>query len=189
MENGAIMVKVKNKWLLSVLIIVLALVLAAVGIGGKKYMDKRAIEKDYQQGVEIIQKYVSDYLVNNYEGIEKIEWQGVGVEWRSSPMFGSSILGNYVNSKAKIVVSKDKFFTVRFTLTDETEYDNDLKKYVRSDSLNPENTDFSIQSDLENATYNLSEEEKAVFNKFKKSTKGSPNTQIIYNLEIHELEY
>ena len=38
------------------------------------------IEKDYQQGIGLIQKYVSNYLVENYEGIEKIEWQGVGVE-------------------------------------------------------------------------------------------------------------
>lgn len=51
-----------------------AVVLIIIGIGGKQYMDKKAIEKDYQQGIGLIQKYVSNYLVENYEGIEKIEW-------------------------------------------------------------------------------------------------------------------
>ncbi len=68
-----------------------------IGIGGKQYMDKKAIEKDYQQGIGLIQKYVSNYLVENYEGIEKIEWQGVRVEWRNAKGYGPSLLGNYAN--------------------------------------------------------------------------------------------
>ncbi|MUO22424.1 hypothetical protein EZ049_07285, partial [Enterococcus faecalis] len=117
----------KGRWWLIGLATV---VLIIIGIGGKQYMDKKAIEKDYQQGIDLIQKYVSNYLVENYEGIEKIEWQGVGVEWRNAKGYGTSLLGNYVNTRVNIFVSEDKYFSVRFTLTDETDYDNNLKKYV-----------------------------------------------------------
>ena len=40
-----------------------AVVLIIIGIGGKQYMDKKAIEKDYQQGIGLIQKYVSNYFI------------------------------------------------------------------------------------------------------------------------------
>ena len=176
----------KRKWWLSTLA---AAVLIIIGIGGKQYMDKKAIEKDYQQGIGLIQKYVSNYLVENYEGIEKIEWQGVGVEWRNAKGYGPSLLGNYVNTRVNIFVSEDKYFSVRFTLTDETDYDNNLKKYVKASSLNSENIDFSIKSDLENATYDLKQSEKESFTKLEKSIFGSDNAKIIYNLEIYELNY
>lgn len=155
-------------------------------------MDKKAVEKSYQDGIELIQNYVTDYLVKNYESIEKIEWQGVGVEWHSSPILGSSILGNYVNSKAKIFVSSDKFFTVRFTLTDEAEYDGDLNKYILKHSLNPNNIDSLLELEIENAVGNFNIGDKLDqlgSKKIKKSREGSPKAKIIYNLEIHELEY
>ena len=46
----------KGKWWL---IGLATIVLIILGIGGKQYMDKKAIEKDYQQGIDLIQKYVS----------------------------------------------------------------------------------------------------------------------------------
>ena len=103
----------KGKWWL---IGLATIVLIILGIGGKQYMDKKAIEKDYQQGIDLIQKYVSNYLVENYEGIEKIEWQGVGVEWRNAKGYGTSLLGNYVDSKAKIFISTETYFTLDLSL-------------------------------------------------------------------------
>ena len=176
-----------KKKLIVVMIVGILFMLSIVA--GKKYLDKKSAEKEYQDGVELIQNYVTDYLVHNYEGIEKIEWQGVGIEWRNSPIYGTSLFGNYVNSKVKIFVSKDNYFTVRFTLTDETDYNNVLKRYVESNSLNPENTDFSIKSDLENTIYSLSQVEKEEFNKLKKSSKGSQDAKVVYNLSIHELKH
>ena len=157
--------KKRKRWLITLA----AAVLIIIGIGGKQYMDKKAIEKDYQQGIDLIQKYVSNYLVENYEGIEKIEWQGVGVEWRNAKGYGPSLLGNYVNTRVNIFVSEDK--------------------YVKASSLNSENIDFSIKSDLENATYDLKQSEKESFMKLEKSIFGSDNAKIIYNLEIYELNY
>nr|WP_188634500.1 hypothetical protein [Enterococcus wangshanyuanii] len=168
------------------------IVLIILCIGGKKYMDKKAVEKSYQDGIELIQNYVTDYLVKNYEGIEKIEWQGVGVEWRSSDVFGSSMLGNYVDSDVKVFVSADKFFTVDFTLAEKAEYNNELKKYVLEDSMNPANIDSTIKTGLENAVgkFKIGDQlDKADSEKMKKGSKGSPNAQVIYNLDIHELNY
>lgn len=168
-------------------------------------MDKKAVEKSYQDGIELIQNYVTDYLVKNYEGIEKIEWQGIGVEWRSSPVFGASILGNYVNSNVHVYISKDSYFTMEFRLSDETEYDDDLKKYVLYEYdgisvLNPSNIDISVATGIHNAIYaysddpdvknlKVNEKEKRAFERIKKASPGSTNAEIIYNLEIHKLTY
>ena len=178
--------KNKNKiwiWLTIVILIILG------AIGAKRYMDMKAQEKDYQDGIAIIQNYVSDYLVKNYQGIEKIEWQGIGVEYRNSPTHGASLFGNYVNTRVRVYVSNDLFFTMRFTLTEETDYDDDLKKYVKLDSLNQRNTDVSIEVGLQNASNKLTSKKKVVFDKLKKSKEGSPKTKVSYNLDIHELKY
>lgn len=185
LKTGGGRVKKKKWWLISLLIVLITI----LGIGGKRDMDKRATEKEYQQGIELIQSYVSDYLMKNYEGIEKIEWQGVGVEWRNSPIYGPSLLGNYVDSDVKIFVSEDNYFTMTFRLNGETEYNSSLKKYVKLDSLNAENTDSFIKMEIENSTRKLEKKDKIPFEKVKKNTVGSPNAKIIYNLVIYELKY
>ena len=152
-------------------------------------MDMKTQEKDYQDGIAIIQNYVSDYLVKNYQGIEKIDWQGIGVEYRSSLIHGGSLFGNYVDTDVKVFVTEDKYFIINFLLTEETDYDSNLKKYVKLDSLNQRNTDVSIEVGLQNASNKLTSEKKVVFDKVKKSKEGSPKTKVSYNLDLHELKY
>ncbi|CEN27982.1 MAG: hypothetical protein L0F87_10070 [Lactococcus sp.] len=179
--------KNKNKiwiWLTIVILVILG------AIGGKRYMDMKAQEKDYQDGIAIIQNYVSDYLVKNYEGIEKIEWQGIGVEYRNSPIHGGSLFGNYVDTDVKVFVTEDKYFTIHFLLTEETDYDSDLKKYVKLDSLNSQNTDVVIKGELTDAVRRSAlKTDKLKFERMKKSKEGSPKTKVSYNLDIHELKY
>ncbi|MCJ1993866.1 hypothetical protein GYN24_04650 [Lactococcus piscium] len=163
-----------------------------IGIGGKRYMEKQKTEKEYQQGSELIQSYVTDYLVKKYQGVEKIEWQGIGVKYRNSPILGSSLFGNYVDTKVTIYASENSYFTVCFQLTDETEYDDDAKQYVRLDSLNPEWVDSLFETELRNAINggNIGDKmDKLAAKTLRKSTNGSPNAKVIYNLEIHELRY
>ncbi|HCY8998009.1 TPA: hypothetical protein O2E30_000833 [Enterococcus faecalis] len=179
----------KGKWWL---IGLATIVLIILGIGGKQYMDKKAIEKDYQQGIDLIQKYVSNYLVENYEGIEKIEWQGVGVEWRNAKGYGPSLLGNYVDSDVRIYVSEDNYFTMSFTLNYNTEYDDKLEKYIQLDYLRPQKIDSILVLEVENATKGLNIGDKLEISeskKNKKSSEGSSNAKVISNLEIHELVY
>lgn len=200
----------KEKWKIATGIGLLVLI---VGIGGKLYLDKTgteiqfplskrdALNKDYQQGIDLIQKYVSDYLVKNYEGIERIEWQEVGVEYRSSPNGGPSFFGDYVDTEAKVYVSKETYFTIRFKLHDEADYDDDKKKYVLLNTLNPKNLDISVDGDKYNSIYVYTdnpdeeklgvteEEKKEIEEKGIKSSKGSPNAKVTYNLKIHEYKY
>lgn len=179
----------KGKWWL---IGLATIVLIILGIGGKQHMDKKAIEKDYQQGIDLIQKYVSNYLVENYEGIEKIEWQGVGVEWRNAKGYGTSLLGNYVDSDVRIYVSEDNYFTMSFTLNYNTEYDDKLEKYIQLDYLRPQKIDSILVLEVENATKGLNIGDKLEISeskKIKKSSEGSSNAKVISNLEIHELVY
>ncbi|WP_375178994.1 hypothetical protein [Enterococcus rotai] len=176
----------KKKWILAIL---LGMIVIIILLGGKKYMDKKAVEKSYQDGMELVQNYVTDYLVKNYEGIEKIEWQGVGVEWRSSPILGASILGNYVVSDVKIFVSSEKFFTMDFTLSEKTEYDEDLNKYVLKKSLNPNSIDSLVDMEIENTTRKMSLKDKSIFKNIRKSNSVNPNTKVTYNIDIHKLLY
>lgn len=189
--------KNKNKiwiWLTIVILVILG------AIGGKRYMDMKTQEKDYQDGIAIIQNYVSDYLVKNYEGIEKIEWQGIGVEYRNSPTHGASLFGNYVDTDVKVFVTEDKYFPMNFTLNYNTEYDNSLMKYVKLDYLNPENIDELLQIEIGNTIYansgnndikkiKVTEDEKRMFEKIKKGILSSKKTKVVYNLQLHELKY
>ena len=180
------MLEMNKKWILVIIIGIVTMVLI---IGGKKYMDKKSAEKEYQDGVELIQNYVTDYLVHNYEGIEKIEWQGVGIEWRNSKTKGPSLFGNYVNCDVRIFASKENYFTMRYSLHKGTDYDNDLKKYVLLGSMNPSNTDRAVNLGKENTADMLNEKDRQIFVKIKKSIKGSPNAKVIYNLDTYELKY
>lgn len=183
------MVKSRTKKVMGVLLILL---LIGIGIGGKRYMDKQKTEKEYQQGIELIQSYVTDYLVKNYQGIEKIEWQGIGVEYRNSPILGPSLFGNYVSSRVKIFVSKGNNLTMIYRLNDETEYNDDAKKYVRLESLNSKWIDDLLQTELENTVGGGKKGDKMTqleAERLKKSDTGSSNAKLIYNLKIHELIY
>ena len=163
-------------------------------------MDKQKTEKEYQQGIELIQSYVTDYLVKNYQGIEKIEWQGIGVEYRNSPILGPSLFGNYVDTDVKVYVSDKLFLTMTFRLNDETEYNDELQKYVKKNILNSENTSSMLKMELDNTIYvrddankiiglEVSEDQKKEFEKITKSTTGSKKAKIVYNLKVHELIY
>ena len=176
----------KRKWWLIGLATVVLIIL---GIGGKQYMDKKAIEKDYQQGIDLIQKYVSNYLVENYEGIEKIEWQGVGVEWRNAKGYGTSLLGNYVKSDVKLFISQNSYIKLHFLLTDKTEYNEELKKYVQSDVLNSENIDSMLEMEIRNANRRFNDKEKIKLQQVRKKTVKLSIPKIIYNLDIYELKY
>lgn len=160
--------------------------------GRKRYMDKKALEKSYQQGIELIQEYVTDYLVENYEDIKKIEWQGIGIEYRHSPIFGPSLFGDYVDTDAKVYVSKGNYFTMTFQLSDEAEYNTNLKKYVLVESLNSKWIDRIFNTELNNTVKGGKKGDrmdKLSAEKLKKSSQGSSSAKITYSLKIHELNY
>ena len=191
------MVKSRIKKVISVLLLLL---LIGIGTGGKRYMDKQKTEKEYQQGIELIQSYVTDYLVKNYQGIEKIEWQGIGVEYRNSPILGPSLFGNYVDTDVTIYASQNSYLTINFTLNYNTEYNESSNKYSKNPYLSSNNIDELLEIELDNTIYKrddmhkiigleVSQDQKKEFEKVKKSTTGSKKAKIVYNLKVHELIY
>src|SRR5574337_1021116 len=189
------MVKLRTKKVISVLLLLLL-----IGIAGKRYMDKQKTEKEYQQGIELIQSYVTDYLVKNYQGIKKIEWQGIGVEYRNSPILGPSLFGNYVDTDVTIYASQNSYLTINFTLNYNTEYNESSNKYSKNPYLSSNNIDELLEIELDNTIYKrddmhkiigleVSQDQKKEFEKVKKSTTGSKKAKIVYNLKVHELIY
>ncbi|GAB2022144.1 hypothetical protein RyT2_12180 [Pseudolactococcus yaeyamensis] len=175
-----------------IIAIVGILILAIVGFGGKTYIHKKAEEKLYQDGVKQIQKYVTNYMVENYEGIEKIEWDGVGVDW------GILVPLNKFNGRAynafsdvKVYASEKKYFRMDFNLNEEMRYDDELEKYVFEDWF-LKNMDSDMDVIVNVGMYNASDTENHDIKEYggiKKSKEGSPNAKIIYNLEVHEEKY
>ncbi|GAB2022145.1 hypothetical protein RyT2_12190 [Pseudolactococcus yaeyamensis] len=191
-----------------IIAIVGILILAIIGFKGKGYMNKKADEQLYQDGFKQIQDHVTNYMVENYEGIEKIEWEGVGVEWRNSPIFGGSMFGNFVISYVRVYASEEKYFKMDFNLSDEMRYDDELEKYIFEDYFFKNldyNMDESVKSEIYNAglkpigktstgenEYEFDEEawaNRGEFEGIKKSKNGSTNAKIIYSLKVHELKY
>ncbi|GHU62859.1 hypothetical protein FACS189418_5020 [Clostridia bacterium] len=184
------------------------LILLVIGFKGKNYMDRKHEEKLYQDAFKQIQTDVTEYLVEHYEGIEKIEWEGVGVEWRNSPIFGASMFGNYVGSDVKVYSFSGKYFTMDFSLNEEMEYDWEFQeKYVYPEwneesknriekeggiyahLKNPESIDHTIAVGIYNATDPATRayhEEPIEFEQIKKSDQGSPNAKIKYDLHIFQ---
>ncbi|MGX7048326.1 hypothetical protein [Pseudolactococcus piscium] len=177
-----------------------------------KTVEKNSDEKLYQDAFTQIQKDVTDYLVKNYQGIEKIAWQGIGIEYRNSDIYGSSLLGNYVDSDVRIYVSKDNYFTMNFTLNGQMsfddekgkyayrEWDENLNDYVFKDTIRTHTVDSYIKEGIDNTLYkynddpdnnvlSVSQSEKEELQTVKKAPVGSKEVEIIYSLKIKELTY
>ena len=169
------MVKSRIKKVISVLLLLL---LIGIGTGGKRYMDKQKTEKEYQQGIELIQSYVTDY----------------------SPILGPSLFGNYVDTDVTIYASQNSYLTINFTLNYNTEYNESSNKYSKNPYLSSNNIDELLEIELDNTIYKrddmhkiigleVSQDQKKEFEKVKKSTTGSKKAKIVYNLKVHELIY
>ena len=201
----------KSNWL-----ILLGLMIIGILIGGKIFMnktvEKNSDEKLYQDAFTQIQKDVTEYLVKNYQGIEKIAWQGIGIEYRNSDIYGPSLLGNYVDSDVRIYVSKDNYFTMNFTLNGQMsfddeqgkyayrEWDENLNDYVFKDTIRTHTVDSYIKEGIDNTLYkynddpdnnvlSISQSEKEELQTVKKAPVGSKQVEIIYSLKINELTY
>lgn len=167
-----------------IVLIAALVVLVVVIAGGKHYMDRKAQERLYQDGMQQVQEVFTEYLVKNYAGIDAVEWQGVGVEWWGSPM-----LGDIVISDARVYVNDEDYIKMDLFLHDATDFDRDRKRYILNGVLSTQNMDGIIKVELHNSTYQLTQEGKLAFDEFVKSEAGSPDAKVTYDLEVHELTY
>lgn len=140
------------------MIIATVIMLVIIGIGGIFFMNQQKKAQDERSenilAVKNTQEEVSKYIIKNYSGVEKIEWNGwSGGNSDTAGPFGldtSMTINDYTDSKNK---------KVQFSY----------------DALHPEWIEKNTQSSLKN---------KPILNEqIKLSSEGSPNAEIIYNLE------
>ncbi|WP_099203565.1 hypothetical protein [Miniphocaeibacter massiliensis] len=156
----------KKSIILIVFLIILAITpLLVKNIGG--YMkEQKELNDKYVEAVKETQELVSNYIVENFEGIKTIEWNG----WATPKGFGGPFAihtSMTVNGYEDDMKGKDQF-----TYTVGTEYIEDY-------------TDASLLvspalEDIGGADLMQKELQKQGV---KKSKVGSPNAKIIYNLE------
>lgn len=173
-----------------VLGVVVGVVAVSVGlVTGKADMDKQAMAQSYQDGMRQVQETFTEHLLENYEGVTAIEWDGVEVEWRDSPVHGPSLFGNRAISHFKVYVNDKDYFTEYFVLSDRMDYDDDLERYVPNGTQTPENMDVRIDAGLYNATFDLSDHQKRAFSGFRKSQEGSPGARVVYDVHVFDFKY
>lgn len=153
----------KGVWIgISVVIVII------LGIGGKSYMDKQEeIKKErelYVKSVKETQEKASKYIIENYEGVETIEWNGWSTD-NLNPLYSGP-------------EGVDTSMTING-------YEDEVNGKVQLgySALNPEWIEEYTDSVLVNKGYEeLGETE---FQKLgvKKGSVGSPNAKIIYNLK------
>lgn len=175
----------------ALVVIVVGAIVATGAITDRNYrMDKQALEQTYQEGMQPVQETFTEYLLENYEGVTAIEWQGVEILWRDSPVHGPSLFGNGVTSYYKVFVDDEHYFTGYFRLDEEMEYDHDLEKYVPNEYfLTPSNMDVGVEMDLRQAVSDLDGDPDGVFSGVRKSEAGSPGAKVTYNLDAFDFDF
>ena len=156
---------------------------------GKAYVEQKEREAAYQVATREIQETVTDYLVSNYAGVTRVEWQGIGVEFLASDVLGHLLYPNYVSSEARVYVNDTDYLTLRYSLNEEADYDEETSRYVLYGYLTPENMDIENASALRGAKENLSVQEQRVFDEFVKSPVASPDAEITYNVDIFKFDW
>ena len=135
------------------------IIILAIGTGVKIHMDNEAkIRHERNMAVKKLQEEVSDYIINNYSGIEKIEWIG----WNIGPGPFSIDTAMTINGYQDETNGKVQFsYSVGSS--------QHIKKYtdlvmIDKESELPERTPFQEMG-------------------IKYSKEGSQNVEIIYNWE------
>jgi len=172
------------------LLIVGVVVLVLIGAWAVfAYVENKKTERNYQDLMAEVQETYSAYLVENYEGIEAIEWQGVGVEFLASDLIGRSNFGPVVATEGRVYVNKTDYFPLDISMSLVAEYDFDAEEYVLNGPLTPKNMDGDISFELGNKLDDLSPSDRRVFDGFVKSDQGSPDTEVMYNVDIFKFDW
>lgn len=163
-----------------VLIVAFGVLLAGPYIGQKK------AEANYQEVMQELQAVVSDYVVNNYAGVTKIEWQGVQVEFLAHEIISHTLNTNPVRTTARVYVDDTDYFTVDYSLYSEADYHRVEQKYVLAGTLTPENLDAVFGGEARNAA---KKSDTTSFDQFIKSEGGSPGAEVVYNTNITKFDW
>lgn len=141
-------------------LILLGIIVVLAIIGGKIYVDKQeAIRQERNQAVKEIQEQASKYIIENYAGIEKIEWNGWSVSKGPSS----------VDTSMRINDNKNGMFSYKAGHSKWIENYTD-KKFEVSSYLEDDLTQEVMAKELRNQGV-------------EKSKDGSLEAEVIYNWE------
>lgn len=183
-------------------IIVGILVIIALSIGGKHYMDRQREDGLYRHAFSLLEEKIASYIVENYAGVSKVEFSPIYVVETDMYNMGSIAVvpviydehGNsaFLGGKVKNVIFSDFGFPGDISSLD-FDYKGDHSIYLIN-SKNGEEIDVSDFKKLpEEAKITdtigiddnillLVEDEQ--LQGVVKDKAGSPKAEIIYNLEI-----
>ncbi|WP_321383263.1 hypothetical protein [uncultured Enterococcus sp.] len=171
-----------------IVLLISSIAIIILGIGGKMYMDKQEeIQEERNQAVKEIQEQASKYIIENYSGIDKIEWYG----W-TIPLGPSNITTTMrINGLPKDDDGKSIVWKESFSTDEHNDFVTWLFSYDTSLDIDDiiQRTELILEVDREDEKH--SPEFNYVAKEFqkygvKKSKEGSPNAQIVYNWEEEE---
>ncbi|MBL1227603.1 hypothetical protein [Enterococcus sp. BWR-S5] len=166
-------------------LIILGIIVVLVAIGGKIYMDKQeTIRQERNQAVKEIQEQATKYIIENYVGIEKIEWRGWTTGSGPITILTSMRINDYPKDNENNPIEYDKNFS--------TEEHNEFVKWLfvytggDKEARIKKVTDGIFQ--IDEALEENFPETNMVAKEFqkqgiKKAENGSPNAEVKYNWE------
>ncbi|MEX2805574.1 hypothetical protein AB3329_10815 [Streptococcus sp. H31] len=184
-----------------------AVFIAITGIWGyNRYMEKKKVDQLYQHGFQLLEEQIATYIKENYSGISKIEFSPIFVDGdgRFTIMtvdvvpvvydnYGNrSLLGTKVGNTSYGGYGVNGGVILDFDISGNEiiyleDFDNDKEIEVSNDTHLPDKAKLLSSKKIDDNMAALIEDKQ--LKDVTKSTEGSLEAEIIYNLEIKEGEY
>ena len=174
-------------------------------IGGKFYMDRMKVDNLYRHGFQLYEEQIATYLKEHYSGISKIEFSPIFISGGNGESFVHSrvipvIYDNYGN-KAYLQNGRPLDIGVpRYGTFAGLQLDfayggsefihllNDEKEYIQVDQYHHLPPELKLKKD------DIMDEVLSIYGKegllkgVEKNDQGSPQVEIVYNLEIQRID-
>ena len=181
------------------------IVFVVLVIGGKFYMDRMKVDNLYRHGYQLFEEQIATYLKEHYSGIRKIEFSPIFISGGNGESFVHSrvipvIYDNYGN-KAYLQNGRPLDIGVpRYGTFAGLQLDfayggsefihllNDEKEYIQVDQYQHLPPELKLKKD------DIMDEVLSIYGKegllkgVEKNDQGSPQLEIVYNLEIQRID-
>ena len=174
-------------------------------IGGKFYMDRMKVDNLYRHGYQLFEEQIATYLKEHYSGISKIEFSPIFISGGKGESFVHSrvvpvIYDNYGNKAylqngRPLDIGVPRYGTFAGLQLDFTyggsefiHLLNDEKEYIQVDQYQHLPPELKLKKD------DIMDEVLSIYGKegllkgVEKNDQGSPQLEIVYNLEIQRID-
>ena len=181
------------------------IVFVVLVIGGKFYMDRMKVDNLYRHGFQLYEEQIATYLKEHYSGISKIEFSPIFISGGNGESFVHSrvipvIYDNYGNKAylqngRPLDIGVPRYGTFAGLQLDFTyggsefiHLLNDEKEYIQADQYQHLPPELKLKKD------DIMDEVLSIYGKegllkgVEKNDQGSPQLEIVYNLEIQRID-